>query len=81
MEYLVNADEMKQIDLATTEHFKVPSIVLMERAALETVRVMEEEGLDTKRTLVFCGTGNNGGDGAAVARLLFQKKRKDCVVL
>lgn len=81
MEYLVNADEMKQIDFATTEHFKVPSIVLMERAALETVSVMEEEGLDTKRTLVFCGTGNNGGDGAAVARLLFQKKRKVCVVL
>lgn len=81
MEYLVNADEMKQIDLATTEHFFVPSIVLMERAALETVRVMEEEGIDTTRTLILCGTGNNGGDGAAVARLLFQQKKKVCVVL
>ena len=34
MKYLVNSREMKQYDTNTTEHFKVPSLLLMERAAL-----------------------------------------------
>lgn len=34
MKYLVNSREMKQYDTNTTEHFKVPSMLLMERAAL-----------------------------------------------
>ena len=42
-------------------------MVLMERAALSAADVLEDTGWDLDRILVVCGTGNNGGDGAAAA--------------
>ncbi len=48
----------------------MPSAVLMERAAEAVVSVICEKGLDFSHTTVVCGTGNNGGDGAAVARMI-----------
>lgn len=71
MEYLVTQEEMKQFDRNTIEVLKMPSIVLMERAALITVRQIEEVMGDVPyRVLVVAGNGNNGGDGLAVGRLL-----------
>lgn len=71
MQYLVNSQEMKRCDRHTIDYFGMPSVVLMERAALAvftelTKRFSKEAG----RMLVVCGAGNNGGDGFAVARLL-----------
>lgn len=73
MEYLVFADEMKYYDQQTIEEKKIPSMVLMERAALAVVEVMEERDLKKDKILVVCGSGNNGGDGFAIARLLYLK--------
>lgn len=73
MKILVNSREMKQCDTNTIEYFKVPSLVLMERAALSVVEEIEKRKLDRSRCLVVCGLGNNGGDGLAIARMLFQK--------
>lgn len=70
-EYLVTASEMKQYDKNTIEFHRMPSLLLMERAALVTVEAMQhvlEKG--PKRILVVAGCGNNGGDGLAVGRLL-----------
>lgn len=80
MQYIVNSSEMKTYDTNTADYFKVPSIVLMERAALAFVDELARQNVDTKRALVVCGAGNNGGDGLAVARLLAQKKSKVTVV-
>lgn len=69
--YLVNSQEMKQCDKNTIAYYGMPSMVLMERAALSvfseiTKRFPQKES----RILVLCGVGNNGGDGFAAARLL-----------
>ena len=73
MIYLPTGGQMRRADLYTIEEIGVPSMVLMERAALEVVRCMEEEQLDFRKVLVVCGSGNNGGDGYAIARLLHLK--------
>ncbi len=51
----------------------VPSLVLMERAGVGLVRVMERKfkPLYGKKALIICGRGNNGGDGLVIARHLF----------
>ena len=73
MIYLPTGEQMRRAYLYTIEEIGVPSMVLMERAALEVVRCMEEEQLDFRKVLVICGSGNNGGDGYAIARLLHLK--------
>ena len=65
---LVTAKQMKYLDDRTIEYHKVPSMVLMERASLAVVKHLNS--FDLTRTLVVCGSGNNGGDGIAIARLL-----------
>lgn len=71
MKYLVTQSEMKQYDKNTIERLQMPSIVLMERAALITVEwIRKIKGDAAFRVLVVSGCGNNGGDGIAVGRLL-----------
>ena len=73
MKYFPTGAQMRSADLYTIEKIGIPSMVLMERAALECVRLMEAENLEFKRVLILCGAGNNGGDGYAIARLLHLK--------
>lgn len=74
MKYLVRKGEMKQYDMNTMEVFGIPSLVLIERAALAAVEELERDGLrENSRILVACGTGNNGADGLVMARLLYLK--------
>src|SRR5262245_42685713 len=63
---------MREIDRLTTERCGISSIELMENAGEAVVRSLERhwEGFSGRRIVVFCGKGNNGGDGAVVARLL-----------
>lgn len=74
MRQIVTCREMKALDEATIREKGIPSCVLMERAALKTVEEMEKRFQNRKkkeRVLVVCGSGNNGGDGIAIARILF----------
>ncbi|MCD8151123.1 MAG: NAD(P)H-hydrate dehydratase [Clostridiales bacterium] len=72
MKYILNCAQMQQCDANTMEVFHVPSAVLMERAALAAADEIVKEYPDpASRILLVCGTGNNGGDGLAMARLLF----------
>ncbi len=73
MQYVLNCGQMKRVDRYTIETIGIPSMVLMERAALAVVEEMIGRGDRLERILVVCGTGNNGGDGLAVARLLYLK--------
>ena len=58
------------------EKYKIPSLLLMEKAAESVVNEILSGAYDLNRILVACGTGNNGGDGLAIARML---KRKGCM--
>ncbi|MCM1122930.1 MAG: NAD(P)H-hydrate dehydratase [Eubacterium sp.] len=70
-QYLVTACEMKQYDTNTIEKYHIPSLILMERAALVTVEEIHRAwGNHPCRVLVAAGCGNNGGDGLAIGRLL-----------
>ena len=74
MKYLLDHKQMQQCDINTMEYFGVISPVLMERAALcLTEEILEVMPKDGKPVLIVCGTGNNGGDGLAAARMLFQQ--------
>lgn len=70
MQYIVNADEMKCYDSCTIQKIGIPSLVLMERAAIELVRVIEEKIGNKSKILICAGTGNNGGDALAIGRIL-----------
>lgn len=76
MEYVLSSSEMKRCDSYTIETIGVPAMVLMERAALSAVEELCDGSFDLKQVAVVCGSGNNGGDGFAVARLLYLKDIK-----
>ncbi len=80
MRYLPTGKWMQMADQYTIEQIGLPSMVLMERAALQVVENMERENCNLKKVLVVCGSGNNGGDGFAIARLLKQKGISVCVL-
>src|SRR5438105_3243158 len=67
---ILTAQQMQSIDKRTTERFGIPSLILMENAALAVVDAIFEHYRDCERAAIFCGTGANGGDGLAVARHL-----------
>ena len=74
MKSIVTCRQMKALDGNTIVNKGIPSLVLMERAALKTVDEMEVHFRKTagkQKILCVCGSGNNGGDGIAIARILF----------
>jgi hydroxyethylthiazole kinase-like uncharacterized protein yjeF len=82
MDYIVNSAQMKACDRYTIEEIGLPSLVLMERAALCIAEEIYRLPISyKKRILVVCGTGNNGGDGLAAARLLYLSQEAEVEIL
>jgi len=73
MQPVISAEQMRQVDRQTVENYGMPSLTLMESAANACFQALSRrfgDDLTHKRVLVLCGPGNNGGDGAALARIL-----------
>lgn len=70
MQLWVNVAQMKAADQYTIQKLGVPSLELMEHAAQACVQVLKDEKVDLSHVCVVCGSGNNGGDGFAIARIL-----------
>lgn len=66
---------MQELDAYTIKHIGIPSIVLMENASRGAAAFFAEQFPLTqyKHAIVIAGKGNNGGDGLAVGRILYQK--------
>ena len=73
MKYILSAKEASEADKNTSDTYHVSPSVLMERAALFTAETICDRFPDRETKVVSCcGKGNNGGDGIAAARILFE---------
>ena len=75
MRYLTDSHTMKAVDNCSIHEFGIPSVVLMERAALGVSAFLRKHAEhNNKKTgikvVCVCGSGNNGADGLAAARQL-----------
>jgi NAD(P)H-hydrate epimerase len=72
---ILTAQQMREIDRLTVERCGIPYPTLMETAGARVVEAIIEHGEPITKSFfsVFCGKGNNGGDGAVVARLLWMR--------
>ena len=66
---LYRARDVRELDRGAIEEEGIPGIELMERAGLESFRVLRERWPAARGVAVIAGPGNNGGDGFVVARL------------
>lgn len=76
LRYVVTREEMQAIDSYSIENIGIPSMVLMERAAMAVTQEIVDyiDSMDRTgpvRVLIVTESGNNGGDGLAVARMLY----------
>jgi NAD(P)H-hydrate epimerase len=83
MEVVVTSAEMQACDRFAIEKLKIPGLILMENAGRGVMESMERQygAMGGRSALVFCGKGNNGGDGFVVARHLLNQGMIVTVVL
>jgi NAD(P)H-hydrate epimerase len=67
---ILSAEAMREVDRVAIEELGIPSLVLMENAAIGVVDAIGEVYEEAESAAIFCGPGNNGGDGLAIARHL-----------
>lgn len=67
---ILSAEQIRQADAYTINHEPITSVVLMERASTAFVNWFLKHADVSHRIAIVCGTGNNGGDGLVIARLL-----------
>ncbi|MGH9445105.1 MAG: NAD(P)H-hydrate dehydratase [Terriglobia bacterium] len=80
---VLTAKQMQAIDRQTEERYGVPGAALMENAGTRVVEFIVERFSPLERHVIaiLCGSGNNGGDGLVVARLLREKGLRPRVLL
>ena len=76
---MMTRDEVRAVDAWAINELGIPGVVLMENAGRGCVELIEEKlkNVAEPKVCIFCGTGNNGGDGYVIARHL---RNSDCQV-
>ncbi|MEM7584438.1 MAG: NAD(P)H-hydrate dehydratase [Acidobacteriota bacterium] len=78
---LLRSAEMREVDRRAIEDLGIPSMVLMENAAIGVADAIAECFPQAETVTIFCGPGNNGGDGLALARHLEARGYRLCLFL
>ena len=81
MKYLPDSLQMKNADQYTIEQSGVPSLKLMENAAKSCIDVLKEKNVNLSHICIICGSGNNGGDGFAIGRILADEGYKVTAIM
>ena len=78
----VTADEMSEIDKRAQEEYGISAEDLMENAgkSVSEIVIKDAASMENENIAVFCGKGNNGGDGFVIARRLFRKNPKELII-
>lgn len=81
--YELAVERIRELDRLAVQEFGIPSIVLMENAAqgLTTHALAMMREMSSNKAVIFCGPGNNGGDGLALARHLSNHNAQVSIVL
>ena len=70
--FVLSPEEMKRFDEITIKKIGIEDFILMENAGKKSAEILENEILNEDDSIaIFCGTGNNGGDGMVISRWLF----------
>ncbi len=69
MKTIITAEQTREADRHTIENNRISSLKLMENAARKFYDTYYQSGYHQKPVLICCGSGNNGGDGLAIARM------------
>lgn len=80
-EKVISSKQMSEIDQYTINNIGIPSMVLMERASLGVAQTLLKNTDASSSILVVCGTGNNGADGVATARMIALQNRPVNILL
>ncbi len=70
---IFTAEQIRSWDQFTISNEPISSIQLMERASMAAAKWISEHCRTHRKAVLFCGNGNNGGDGMAIARMLYLK--------
>ena len=84
MQPVLSAEQIREIDRLTVENYHTSSLLLMEAASaacMEAIAARLDGHVAGKTSLILCGKGNNGGDGAALARAMSRAGMHSSVVL
>jgi NAD(P)H-hydrate epimerase len=80
---VMSRDEVRAVDRWAINELGIPGMVLMENAGRSCAELIKEKltGIEHPKVCVFCGTGNNGGDGYVIARHLLNSGFEVSVVI
>ena len=80
---VMTRDEVRAFDAWAINTIGIPGVVLMENAGRSCAELIEEKLRDVAepKVCIFCGTGNNGGDGYVIARHLINRGIQVAVVI
>jgi NAD(P)H-hydrate epimerase len=69
---LYTREEVRELDKIAIEGYAIPGITLMERAGQAAFTILQQKWSQAKQLVIFCGIGNNGGDGYILARIALE---------